>query len=118
LCRAVNPSGTSAYRDFETPFFVKRHTAAGLVSCQTCECQVHHNLYPLSIKLLEGEPLRVVATRWTCAAAPYAGSSSASTSAILNYLSGEMMVGSKLEQVQDLDLHRPANFEGKVLRLH
>jgi hypothetical protein len=29
-----------------------------------------------------------------------------------------MMVGSKLEQVQDLDLYRPANFEGKVLRLH
>jgi hypothetical protein len=30
------------------------------VGCQTCESQVHHNLYPLSIKLLEGEPLRVV----------------------------------------------------------
>jgi hypothetical protein len=30
------------------------------VSCQTCESQVHHNLYPLSIKLLEREPLRVV----------------------------------------------------------
>lgn len=29
-----------------------------------------------------------------------------------------MMVGSKLERVQDLDLYRPADFDGKVLRLH
>lgn len=34
------------------------------------------------------------------------------------YLWGEMMVGSKLERMEDLDLYRPADFDGKVLRLH
>jgi hypothetical protein len=33
-----------------------------------------------------------------------------------HYLSGEMMVGSKLERVEDLDLYRPADFDGKVLQ--
>lgn len=28
------------------------------------------------------------------------------------------MVGSKLERIEDLDLYRPADFDGKVLRLH
>jgi inner membrane protein len=34
------------------------------------------------------------------------------------YLSGEMMVGSKLERIEDRSLYRPADFDGKVLRLH
>jgi inner membrane protein len=29
-----------------------------------------------------------------------------------------MMVGGKLERVEDLDLYRPVDFDGKVLRLH
>ena len=29
-----------------------------------------------------------------------------------------MMVGSKLDRVEDLDLYRPADFDGKVRRLH
>jgi inner membrane protein len=59
--------------------------------------QVHHNLYPTNTKLFEGEPLRVMSHK-----ADMRGRS-------LRWL---------LERLEDLDLYRPADFDGKVLRLH
>jgi inner membrane protein len=80
--------------------------------------QVHHNLYPTSTKLLEGEPLRVVSHKMDLRGCTLRWLLERIDKRYTYYLSGEMMVGSKLERVQDLDLYRPADFDGKVLRLH
>ena len=34
------------------------------------------------------------------------------------YLMGKMIVGKELKQVSDINLYRPADFDGKVLHLH
>lgn len=34
------------------------------------------------------------------------------------YLMGEMLVGKELKAVSDINLYRPADFDGKVLHLH
>ncbi len=66
--------------------------------------QVHHDLYRTSAKLIEGEPRHVVSHK-----VDMRGRSSRSLLAHLDkqhsyYLSGEMKVGSRLEQVTALDL--------------
>lgn len=80
--------------------------------------QVHHNLYPTSTKLLEGEPLRVVSHKVDLRGRTLRWLVERLDKRHTYYLSGEMMVGSKLERVEDLDLYRPADFDGKVLQLH
>ncbi len=78
--------------------------------------QVHHNLYPTSAKLIEGAPLRVVShkvdmrgrsLRWLLARLDKQHT---------YYLSGEMKVGSRLDQVTALDRYHPASFDGKILQ--
>lgn len=59
--------------------------------------QVHHNLYPTSTDRLEGEPSGSGATRWTCAADPLRWLFERLDERHIYYLSGEMMVGRKLE---------------------
>ena len=81
------------------------------------ESQVHHNLYPTSSKLIEGEPLRVVSHKVDLRGRTLRWLIERLDKRHTYYLSGEMM-GSKLEHVEDLDLYRPADFDGKVLQLH
>ncbi|MGH8569738.1 MAG: metal-dependent hydrolase, partial [Gammaproteobacteria bacterium] len=80
--------------------------------------QVHHNLYPTSTKLHAGEPLRVVSQKVDMRGRSLGWLLARLDKRHTYYLSGEMMVGSKLDRVEDLDLYRPADFDGKVLRLH
>jgi inner membrane protein len=82
------------------------------------ESQVHHNLYPTNTKLIEGEPLQVVSHKVDMRGRSLRWLIERIDKQHTYYLSGEMMVGSKLERVEDLDLYRPADFDGKVLRLH
>jgi inner membrane protein len=82
------------------------------------ESQVHHNLYPTSSKLIEGEPLRVVSHKVDMRGRSLRWLIERVDKRHTYYLSGQMMVGSKLERVEDLDLYRPADFDGKVLQLH
>ena len=79
--------------------------------------QVHHNFYPTSAKLLEGEPLRVVSHKVDLRGRTSRWLIERLDKRHTYYLSGEMMVGSKLERIEALDLYRPADFDGKVLRL-
>ena len=67
--------------------------------------QIHHNLYPTSTKLLEGEPLRVVSHKVDLRGRTLRWLIERLDKRHTYYLSGEMMVESKLERIQDLDLY-------------
>lgn len=77
-----------------------------------------HNLYPLHIELIEGEPLRVVAHR-----IPMTGRTLDDLLAPLDptrphFLSGELRLGSRREgPLQDLERYQPAWLAGQTLIL-
>jgi inner membrane protein len=82
------------------------------------ESQVHHNLYPTSAKLIEGEPLEVVSYKVDMRGKHLAWLLERIDRSRTYYLMGKMMVGKELKAVSDISLYRPADFDGKVLHLH
>ena len=80
--------------------------------------QAHHDVYPTSAKRLEGEPLRVVSHKVDLRGRTLRWLLERLDKRHTYYLSGEMIVGSKLQRVQVLDLYRQADFDGKVFRGH
>jgi inner membrane protein len=83
------------------------------------ESQEANNLYPLHVELIEGEPLRVLAQRVEMRGRSLRWLLDQIGTGRTCYLSGELRMDSRLDPpVQGLDRYRPANFAGKVLRLH
>jgi inner membrane protein len=82
------------------------------------ESQVHHNLHPTSARLIEGEPLEVVSYKVDMRGRHLAWLLERIDKQRTYYLMGKMMVGKELKQVNDINLYRPADFDGKVLHLH
>jgi inner membrane protein len=82
------------------------------------ESQVHHNLYPTSAKLIEGEPLEVVSYKVDMRGKHLAWLLERIDWQRTYYINGEMLVGKELKAVNDINLYRPADFDGKVLHLH
>jgi inner membrane protein len=82
------------------------------------ESQVHHNLHPTSAKLIEGEPLEVVSYKVDMRGKHLAWLLERIDRQRTYYLMGEMLVGKELKAVGDINLYRPADFDGKVLHLH
>ncbi len=82
------------------------------------ENQERHNLYPVHVELIEGEPLRVVAHR--------VNMRGRSLGWLLDrldlehewYASGQLLVARQAPEVEGIDLYRPALLNGRVLRLH
>lgn len=82
------------------------------------ESQVHHNLYPTSAKLIEGEPLEVVSYKVDMRGKHLAWLLERIDKQRTYYVMGKMLVGKELKAVSDINLYRPADFDGKVLYLH
>jgi inner membrane protein len=82
------------------------------------ESQVHHNLHPISAKLIEGEPLEVMSYKVDMRGKHLAWLLERIDRQRTYYLMGKMMVGKELKAVSDINLYRPADFDGKVLHLH
>jgi inner membrane protein len=82
------------------------------------ESQVHHNLHPTSAKLIEGKPLKVVSYKVDMRGKHLAWLLERIDKERTYYLMGKMMVGKELKAVGDINLYRPADFDGKVLHLH
>jgi inner membrane protein len=80
--------------------------------------QVHHNLYPTSAKLIEGEPLEVVSYKVGTRGKHLAWLLERIDRQRIYYLMSKMIVGKELKQISDINLYRPADFDGKVLHLH
>jgi inner membrane protein len=82
------------------------------------ESQVHHNLHPTSAKLIEGEPLEVVSYKVNMRGKHLAWLLERIDKQRTYYVMGKMLVGKELKAVSDINLYRPADFDGKVLHLH
>jgi inner membrane protein len=82
------------------------------------ESQVHHNLYPTSAKLIEGEPLEVVSYKVDMRGKHLSWLLERIDKQRTYYLMGKMIVGKELKAVGDINLYRPADVDGKVLHLH
>jgi inner membrane protein len=82
------------------------------------ESQVHHNLYPTSAKLIEGEGLKVVSYKVEMRGKHLAWLLERIDQQRTYYINGEMLVGKEMKAVDDINLYRPADFDGKVLHLH
>ncbi len=79
--------------------------------------QVNHNLYPVKARLLEGEPLRVIAQRVDMRGRSLRWLLARIDKAHTYYISGELRVGDKVVPVSDLERYDPASYRGDVLRL-
>ncbi len=79
--------------------------------------QVSHNLYPVKARLLEGEPLRVIARRVDRRGRSLRWLPARIDEAHTYYISGEPRVGDKVVPVSDLERYDPASYRGDVLRL-
>lgn len=82
------------------------------------ESQVHHNLYPTSAKLIEGEELEVVSYKVDMRGKHLVWLLERIDRQRTDYINGEMLVGKGLKAVDDINLYRPADFNGKVLHLY
>lgn len=80
--------------------------------------QVHHNLYPTSTKLLESELLRVVSHKVDMRGRTLRGLIEPRQAPNLLPFRRDDGGECKLEGVEDLDLYRPVDCDGKALRFH
>lgn len=80
--------------------------------------QVYHNLYPIKARLIEGEPLRIIATRVDMRGRNLRWWLRQIDTGRTYYLSGKLEVGEKVTPIADIDLYSPASYRGHVLRLH
>jgi inner membrane protein len=81
--------------------------------------QIHHNLYPLSARLIEGEPLRVLPHRVDMRGHSLRWLLGRVDPGRRYFVHGEMRIGGKAkEPVADIELYHPATLSGDVLRLH
>jgi hypothetical protein len=77
-----------------------------------------NQLYSTRAKLIEGEPLEVVSCKVDMRGKHLAWLLERIDRQHSYYLMGKMMVGKELKEVSDINLYRPADFDGKVLHLH
>lgn len=78
-----------------------------------------HNLYPISAKLIKGEPLQVISQRVDMRGRNLRWLLDQVDTRRTYYISGEVRVGSRMDRpVVDLQLYKPASFSGQVLQLH
>jgi inner membrane protein len=85
--------------------------------------QTHHNLYPLQARLIEGEPLRVVAERVDMAGHTLRWLVSRIDQSCPYFLLGEVEIhdgrGPALTgRLDSVDTYNPASYRGGILRLH
>ena len=85
--------------------------------------QTHHNLYPLKARLIQGEPLRVVAERADMAGRTLRGLLGRIDQSRPYYLLGEVEIpdgrGPALTgRLDSVDSYNPAGYRGGILRLH
>jgi len=85
--------------------------------------EAHHNLLPVAARLIEGEPLRVVAERVTMAGHSLRWLVSRIDQSRLYYLLGEVEIadgrGPALTgRLDSVDTYNPASYRGGILRLH
>ena len=85
--------------------------------------QTHHNLYPLQARLIEGEPLRVVAERVAMQGHTLRWLVSRIDQSRPYYLLGEVEIadgkGPALTgRLDSVDTYDPASYRGGILRLH
>jgi inner membrane protein len=83
----------------------------------------HHNLYPLKARLIQGEPLRVVAERVAMQSHTLRGLLSRIDQSRPYYLLGEVEMpdgrGPALAgRLDSVDTYNPASYRGGILRLH
>jgi inner membrane protein len=85
--------------------------------------QTHHNLYPLKARLIQGEPLRVVAERVSMTGHTLRWLVSRIDPSRPYYLLGEVEIpdgrGPALTgRLDSVDSYNPASYRGGILRLH
>lgn len=77
-----------------------------------------NQLYSTRAKLIEGEPLEVVSYKVDMRGKHLVWLLERIDRQRTYYINGEMLVGKELKAVGDINLYRPADFDGKVLHLH
>jgi inner membrane protein len=82
------------------------------------QSQVSHNLYPNVARLLEGPGLDVVSEKVNMAGRSLGWLLGHIDKERTYYLLGELRVGSKVQDLESLELYHPASYSGSVLRLH
>ena len=83
------------------------------------ESQEAHNLYPVHVELIKGEPLQVVSHRIDMRGRTLRWLTEHLDTSRTYYLSGELRMGSRRDNpVEELQSYRPARFVGEVLKLH
>ena len=83
----------------------------------------HHNLYPLQARLIQGEPLRVMAERVEMAGRTLRGLVSRIDQSRPYYLLGEVEMPdgrgpAMTGRLDSVDTYNPASYRGGILRLH
>lgn len=82
------------------------------------ESQTAHNLYPLKVKMMDGPPLNVVSEHIDMSGRTLRWLLTHIDTNRDYFLLGEMQVAGQFKELQELDSYHPAQFSGRVLKLH